>query len=419
MGVLLVTGTGVVVWRQFDRSSEIEEAVKQQVAPYRFDLTRYEVVSLAEMGYDLVARPGSRLSPAEQRRLVEEYNWRATRIGWLEEEINRIYADPSVPDPEQASAELRRELAELRSLQAALRPVVESILEQQVNQALRELGLTQVGVVWPPVRFNFSNLPRVLIISPRERIEMEAQIQLRPDLDLPTIEAIEEDVAHTHDRSTLIEGLGGLGVWPTMVMDDASLSWVLSTIVHEWVHNYLVFKPLGWHMFDSAAMNTINETVATIVGDEIGHLIANQVYGIPIPEEEPLPPTEEELPEPDPNAFDFRTEMRRTRLHVDKLLAQGRIEEAEAYMEMRRREFVQHGYYIRKLNQAYFAFHGTYATTPASSDPIGPKLETLRDLVPDVATFMQEVEGITRAEELDALLQKWRANAGGAVAPSP
>jgi len=55
--------------------------------------------------------------------------------------------------------------------------------------------------------------------------------------------------------------------------------------------------------------------------------------------------------------------MRETRIRVDKLLAQGRIEEAEAYMEERRQEFVAHGYYIRKLNQAYFAFHGAYADT--------------------------------------------------------
>ena len=40
-------------------------------------------------------------------------------------------------------------------------------------------------------------------------------------------------------------------------------------------------------------------------------------------------------------------------------------------MEERRLLMVEHGYPIRVLNQAYFAFHGAYAESPASSSPIG------------------------------------------------
>jgi hypothetical protein len=78
-------------------------------------------------------------------------------------------------------------------------------------------------------------------------------------------------------------------------------------------------------------------------------------------------------------------------------------------MEERRKLFVEHGYDIRKLNQAYFAFHGTYATTGASTDPIGPKLRELRSLTPDLATFIHEVQRIKKPEDLDALLAKWRS----------
>ncbi len=48
----------------------------------------------------------------------------------------------------------------------------------------------------------------------------------------------------------------------------------------------------------------------------------------------------------------------------DELLAAGKIEEAEAYMEARRQVFWDNGYAIRKLNQAYFAFYGAYADVP-------------------------------------------------------
>ena len=70
--------------------------------------------------------------------------------------------------------------------------------------------------------------------------------------------------------------------------------------------------------------------------------------------------------------------MRKTRLEADRLLAEGKIDEAEKYMESQRRVLVENGYAIRKLNQAYFAFHGSYAVGAAATDPIGGKLRLLR-----------------------------------------
>ncbi len=70
--------------------------------------------------------------------------------------------------------------------------------------------------------------------------------------------------------------------------------------------------------------------------------------------------------------------MRQLRLDVDRLLGEGEVAEAEALMEEKRQYLAEHGYFIRKINQAYFAFHGLYGTAPASSSPIGPKLEELQ-----------------------------------------
>lgn len=127
----------------------------------------------------------------------------------------------------------------------------------------------------------------------------------------------------------------------------------------------------------------------------------------PEPEPEPEEP-EEETPPSEPPPFEFRAEMRRTRIRVDELLAEGRIEEAEAYMEERRQEFVAQGYYIRKLNQAYFAFHGAYADEPgaAGADPIGPAVRSLRTLSPDLRTFVNRVARVTTLAELEALLRE-------------
>ena len=81
--------------------------------------------------------------------------------------------------------------------------------------------------------------------------------------------------------------------------------------------------------------------------------------------------------------------MRVTRLRVDELLAQGKVGEAEAYMGERRQRFVANGHYIRKLNQAYFAFHGTYAASATSVSPIGGEVERLRMAVGSIGDFIR------------------------------
>jgi hypothetical protein len=112
--------------------------------------------------------------------------------------------------------------------------------------------------------------------------------------------------------------------------------------------------------------------------------------------------------------FSFRTTMRTTRLKVDKLLAAGKVDEAERYMESQRLLFVQNGYPLRRLNQAYFAFHGSYGSSAAASSPIGPKLaalreglsklESMRDGMSSLSAFLVAVRGITSEAELDRLL---------------
>ncbi|MCH8310864.1 MAG: hypothetical protein IIB17_10285, partial [Chloroflexi bacterium] len=66
---------------------------------------------------------------------------------------------------------------------------------------------------------------------------------------------------------------------------------------------------------------------------------------------------------------------------------------AESYMERRRQIFVANGFPIRKLNQAYFAFNGTYADSAASSSPIAEQLKRYRNAAPDVGTFIKQVAG--------------------------
>jgi hypothetical protein len=124
------------------------------------------------------------------------------------------------------------------------------------------------------------------------------------------------------------------------------------------------------------------------------------------------PPPPPEIPSepgepPPPPTFDFRDEMRKTRVTVDQLLAEGKIEEAETYMEARRLEFWEQGYRIRKLNQAYFAFHGAYADQPggaAGEDPVGEAVRELYANSSSLAAFLKRIAWMTSFEDLLAAI---------------
>ena len=103
---------------------------------------------------------------------------------------------------------------------------------------------------------------------------------------------------------------------------------------------------------------------------------------------------------PDPDSFDFNAEMRETRLTAEGLLAEGKIIEAESYMEEHRQFLGDNGHYIRKINQAFFAFHGSYATGAASVSPIGDQLEELRADAGSLEDFLKTVGRFNRVEDL-------------------
>ena len=238
---------------------------------------------------------------------------------------------------------------------------------------------------------------------------MKKGVYLDPGISVADMERIEGQVAHELDVSALVDGTGGFSSYPTMVVAYPVLDWVLDTVAHEWTHTYLYFRPLGWHYGDSGGMRTINETVASIVGDEIGRRVLERFYP------ERMPPAGWPRPfsmrrrlagqESDPPQFEYGPFMRKTRLEADRLLAEGKIDEAEEYMESQRRILVENGYTIRKLNQAYFAFHGSYAVGAAATDPIGGKLRLLRKQAGSLTEFLRTVARFSEPGDLDAALR--------------
>ena len=375
------------------------------VAGWGFDLLGWEIEAIAEKLRALLNQPAHGLTYTASVSLVHDYLERAQSIRKLESDINRTFPENN----HEATPQIKRwqeELTALRVQQQGKRPAVEQIIEGQVAHELTKEGLAWANNAFPPVQFTFVEPPRKLVVSPRDKIATVYSQMLDAEMSIEEIEQSESAYRRQYNMSAYITNIGGLGAFPTMVIDRASLEWILSTVAHEWCHNYLTLFPLGINYMTSPDLTTINETVAEIVGNEIGERTLRTFYPDQVrPPEEASPTTAANVEEPP--SFDFGTEMRETRLRVDGLLAVGLVETAESYMEARRRFFVAHGYPLRVLNQAYFAFHGSYGTSAASSSPIGPKLEELRTLTPDLQTFLVAVRGLTSVDELDATLLQW------------
>ncbi|HUF54450.1 MAG TPA: hypothetical protein VMR52_11850 [Dehalococcoidia bacterium] len=323
----------------------------------------------------------------------------------LSEEINRLAAE----DP--ASGELADATDERRGLEARVEDIIEgrvtSILEEE-GMALRPPIFSDLGIIFPPVDFELDEPVRVLAVSARDRIQLEGSHLLSPGLDRETALDIESEVeAEDEGVSALVVVSGGVATYPATVNAGRSYESLIDTVFHEWLHHYLAFFPLGRSYFEGDEARTLNESAANIGGREFARLYFEK-YGPlnpppPTPSPEPSP-----TPEPEPPSgeepFDLTAAMRALRVEVEALLADEEVEEAETLMEEKRQEFEGEGYFIRRLNQAYFAFYGFYADTGASIDPIGPNFETLLERSETPGEFVRTAQAITSRAELEALL---------------
>lgn len=364
-------------------------------------LGKVEQGSLGAMRY--VSSDSARAIVLDYLKVVDE----SQLLQW---EIERVYSDPAITDPATETKEKIERLQQVQAQKHTLAALAESTLQAQISHVVSELGLGYLGQPVPPLLYKVTELPLSLIVSPREVIRQDANISLDPEMDMAQMIALEDKVANGLDVSTLVTRIGGVGVYPTMVAQSTNLPWLAETVAHEWIHNYLTLQPLGLRYDQSTDLRTMNETTASIAGKEIGAALLMAYY----PEFAPPPvnstvPDESGTPEPAPPAFDFNAEMRITRVNADDLLAEGKISEAEEYMEERRKIFWNNGYQIRKLNQAYFAFNGAYADVPggaAGEDPVGAAVRALRSESSDLASFVMKMAGMRSFEDLQKALQE-------------
>jgi len=400
VAVLLLGGSSLVNAQTGDRARAFTRQVEFDFVDWMAQALVYKLRQGAS-GSEMF------LSPEARKDLVLEMLDLVYQSWVLENQIETIYSDPQVQDPKTASSELTDQLHTVKSRLAQIQPTAEAIIQGQVSDIVAEMGLTLAGQPVPPVLYHSTPLPYAMIISPRNEIRQAADVSLVPELELEKIIELEEKVASELDVSTLVVPVGGVGVYPTMVYQTNNLVGLSEVVSHEWIHNFLTLRPLGMNYLSSPELRIINETTASIAGKEIGLRVMEKYYPEllppPAPAAPPEPLTQDPEPEPAEPVFNFREEMRVTRLRVDELLAEGQVEQAEQYMEDRRVFFWENGYRIRKLNQAYFAFYGAYADQPGGAsgeDPVGAAVRKLRDQSDSLAEFLKKIAWMTSFEEL-------------------
>lgn len=372
---------------------------------YEFDYLEWELGAFFQKAVQAATKAEKLLSYEQQTRVVEDYFLSVQEQNQLETQLKNASASPNANDRlkvPQLKQALDQKTSELKSLSKLAEPTIQN----QTELSLASLGFGIGGQVLPPVLYQVSEMPMNLIVSPRTEISTLFEINLEPGLDVLEREKIESGILSDFSLAALVEPIGGLGAYPTMVMQSTDLAWLMETVAHEWTHNWLTFHNLGLRYFTSNQLRTINETTASISGTEISRQALKTWYPQYLPLEEEKPAIIKKSAVPEEEGFNFRKEMHTTRVQVDALLAEGKVAEAEAYMESRRVFLWENGYQLRKLNQAYFAFYGSYNDTPgggaAGNDPVGPLVQKYRKQFADFHSFMVRIASVKSFGELQS-----------------
>lgn len=255
------------------------------------------------------------------------------------------------------------------------------------------------GIVFPLPEFTTGHSPKLLVISPRDKIYREDELLLDHDLSSQEIEDIEESVQSEIDYSSIVVNIGGIAAYPSIIKDSDNYGDLFKAHAHEWLHQYLIFFPLGRAYFKDPNMKIVNETLANIYSERL----FNNVCSKKIKLQDSI--CKSKVKE-SPDKFNYELFIKNLRLDVDQLLELGKINQAEELMESSRLELEKRGYYIRKINQAWFAFNGTYADSPTSSSNVDQEIELFIDSQESFSEAIRKLRKVKDFEEYEILINQ-------------
>ena len=409
--ILLLVFYGLIGWMLPKGDSLVFTPAEAASVRHRYGLVAFEFGNFMDKWFHRVytAFPWTDTDTEDRQEHLAQYMELVPEIRDAQYQVLRQSSGQTVDSATLGASQER--LDELLSERNRIRDSVEEYLEAAISAELMDLGLNPFGeFIWPPVDFRIDNPPSVLVVSPRDRIVRSETVLIDPDIPVAEMERIERSLTEDYNLSAVVLRTGGLASYPNVIPSDRDLHPLLEVAAHEWIHAYLIFHPLGRSFFSGGSMVEINETLANLVGDEIGGNVWADLTGNepPVREAPAVVGTDDDQPEPetDPDQFDFFSFMRETRLRTDDLLEQGKIDEAENWMEERRLLLQENGYLYRKINQAFFAFNGSYGDSASSTSPTARQLWELRQQEQDPGDVLKALRGISTYAEFEALLRE-------------
>jgi hypothetical protein len=155
-------------------------AVALIVTDYQFDYFGWEVSALAAKVDQTLFGVHPFMDETDRSQVVRDYMAQLAQARSLESQIDAVYVDPNIADPDAESAALRAQRNDLRAHLRQRQTLVEAILEGQVAAVLIDEGFGSLGQLVPPISMRFTQVPNLLIVSPRDQIRFDISINLNP-----------------------------------------------------------------------------------------------------------------------------------------------------------------------------------------------------------------------------------------------
>ena len=384
------------------RQSNIDLAVGK----HSFSITYWEITNIPKKWLHLAWElfPGNKPTAEERIKIINEY-LEVTRKLIKEEKLQETESQSLVYRGKSKSYSNRGyQIQELEDRKKTLQGRAEEAVEAVISDVLRKQGLGfKANILLPPTDFRFETPPLILVTSPRNKITLKESKLVKNVIDPNIRDHIEKKIEEDNITSALVDDLAGLGTYPAFVSDKYDLRQVVRTAAHEWLHNYWIFHSFGRNMWDSPEMYTLNETAADLAGNELGDRAFLRLGGTIQNNSSIYSSLEVSHPH-------LTRILRETRQTVESLLIQGEIEEAEKLMRESQWTLKLGGYSIRKINQAYFAFRGNYAESPASTSQIGAELKEYRSLFNSTGEFVKSLSKIKSYEQFKQILEVAKNN---------
>ena len=153
-----------------------EDIVRAFTRSDEFDFVSWTVDALSIKQQQAALGLPRYLSDSQQRQAVQQYLDLVKSITRTEDQIELIYADPSITNKEDAISPLTSSLSKLKEDRGHLGPVAEEIFQNQVSSVLADFGIAVAGQLLPPLLYHVTPLPYALIISPRNKISEDNDI---------------------------------------------------------------------------------------------------------------------------------------------------------------------------------------------------------------------------------------------------